>query len=165
MIVLLALLNDLPVMTIAYDHVMYSSEPEKWDMRMLLGIATALGLMGVLETFGILYVGLEQLKLSRETLQSFIYLKLSVAGHLLMLMARTRGPFWSVRPAIPLLIAVVATQLIATLITVYGIMLPAMGWRLALFVWAYCLVVLFVIDFLKVRLYDLLDHRDIRFKR
>jgi H+-transporting ATPase len=161
MIVLLALLNDLPIMTIAYDHVKYSSEPEKWDMRMLLGIATALGLMGVLETFGILYVGLEQFKLSHEMLQSFIYLKLSVAGHLLMFMARTKGPFWSVRPAMPLLIAVVATQLIATLITVYGVLLPAMGWRLALFVWGYCLVILFTIDFIKVRLYKLFDHKDI----
>jgi H+-transporting ATPase len=151
-------------MTIAYDNVEYSDKPEKWDMGMLLGVATALGLMGVLETFGILYVGLEQFKLSRETLQSFIYLKLSVAGHLLMFMARTRGPFWSVRPATPLLIAVIATQLIATLITVYGVMLPAMGWGLALFVWAYCAVVLFVIDFLKVRLYDLLN-REVRFKR
>lgn len=161
MIVLLALLNDLPIMTIAYDHVMFSSEPEKWDMRMLLGIATALGLMGVLETFGILYIGLEQFKLNHETLQSFIYLKLSVAGHLLMFMARTKGPFWSVRPAMPLLIAVVTTQLIATLITVYGILLPAMGWRLALFVWGYCLVMLFIIDFIKVRLYKLFDHREI----
>lgn len=120
--------------------------------------------MGVFETFGILYIGLEQFKLSRETLQSFIYLKLSVAGHLLMFMARTKGPFWSVIPAKPLLIAVVATQLVATLITVYGILLPPMGWRLAFFVWGYCLVVLFIIDFLKVRLYELLDHRDIRFK-
>ena len=164
MIVLLALLNDLPIMTIAYDNVKYSGEPERWDMRMLLSIATALGLMGVFETFGVLYVGLEQFKLNRETLQSFIYLKLSVAGHLLMFMARTQGPFWSVRPAMPLLIAVVATQLIATLITVYGILLPPMGWRLAFFVWGYCLVVLFIIDFLKVRLCGLLDRRDVRFK-
>jgi H+-transporting ATPase len=29
MIVLLAILNDLPIMTIAYDNVKYSNDPEK----------------------------------------------------------------------------------------------------------------------------------------
>ena len=37
MIVLLALLNDAPIMTIAYDNVKYSNEPEKWDLGIMLG--------------------------------------------------------------------------------------------------------------------------------
>ena len=53
MLVLLALLNDLPIMTIAYDNVKYSDKPEKWDMRTLLGIATFLGVIGVFSSFGI----------------------------------------------------------------------------------------------------------------
>ena len=36
MIVLLALLNDMPILTIAYDNVKISQKPEKWNMRMLL---------------------------------------------------------------------------------------------------------------------------------
>jgi H+-transporting ATPase len=131
MLVLLALLNDLPIMTIAYDNVKYSDKPEKWNMRQLLGIATFLGIIGVFSTFGILYIGLVVLDLNPLVLQSFIYLKLSVAGHLTVFVARTKGPFWSVRPAKPLLFAVIITQLVATLITVYGILLPAMGWGLA----------------------------------
>ncbi|MDY6912603.1 MAG: plasma-membrane proton-efflux P-type ATPase, partial [Chloroflexota bacterium] len=80
MIVLLALLNDLPIMTISVDNVKYSDEPERWNMRVLLGVATVLGLFGVASSFGIFYIGDEVFELSRETLQSFIYLKLSVAG-------------------------------------------------------------------------------------
>ena len=132
MLVLLALLNDLPIMTIAYDNVKYSDKPEKWDMRTLLGIATFLGIIGVFSSFGIFYIGLDVLKLNPLVLQSFIYLKLSVAGHLTVFVARTKGHFWSVKPANPLLFAVIATQLTATIITVYGILLPAMGWELAL---------------------------------
>ena len=49
-----------------------------------------------------------------------MYLKLSVAGHLTIFLTRTRGPFWSIRPARILLIAVFGTQAIATLIAVYG---------------------------------------------
>jgi len=165
MLVLLALLNDLPIMTIAYDSVKYSDKPEKWDMLTLLGIATFLGIIGVFSTFGILYIGLMVLKLNPLVLQSFIYLKLSVAGHLTVFVARTKGPFWSVKPAKPLLFAVIATQLVATLITVYGILLPAMGWGLALLVWGYALSLFVITDFAKVRLYKLMNHTGIVFHR
>ena len=165
MIVLLALLNDAPIMTIAYDNVKYSDMPEKWDMRTLLSMATILGVIGVTTSFGILYIGLHIFHLDHEVLQSFIYLKLSVAGHLTLFVARTKGPFWSVKPAIPLFIAVIATQLIATIITVYGILLPAMGWNLALFVWVYALAAFFITDFIKVYAYNLLDHTGIRFHK
>ncbi|ABE51089.1 Plasma-membrane proton-efflux P-type ATPase [Methanococcoides burtonii DSM 6242] len=165
MIVLLALLNDAPIMTIAYDNVKYSDMPEKWDMRNLLSMATILGIIGVTTSFGILYIGLHIFQLDHEVLQSFIYLKLSVAGHLTLFVARTKGPFWSVKPALPLFIAVITTQLIATIITVYGILLPAMGWNLALFVWAYALVAFIITDFIKVRAYKLLNHTGIRFHR
>jgi H+-transporting ATPase len=165
MIVLLALLNDAPIMTIAYDNVRYSDQPEKWNMRTVLGIATILGIIGVGSSFGILYIGLEIFHLSPVVLQSFIYLKLSVAGHLTVFVARTKGPFWSVKPAVPLFLAVVVTQLIATLITVYGILLPAMGWGLALFVWGYAFVMFFITDRLKVRAYRLLDHANLKFHR
>ncbi len=165
MIVLLAILNDLPIITIAYDNVKYSNVPEKWNMRTVLSIATMLGIIGVFSTFGILYIGRDVFKLSLEVLQSFIYLKLSVAGHLTVFVARTRGHFWSLKPAKQLLIAVIATQLTATLITVYGILLPAMGWGLAIFVWGYALTLFVATDFLKIRFYKLLDHSGIRFHR
>jgi H+-transporting ATPase len=164
MLVLLALLNDLPIMTIAYDNVKYSDKPEKWDMRSLLGIATFLGIIGVFSSFGIFYIGLNVLKLDPLVLQSFIYLKLSVAGHLTIFVARTKGHFWSVKPAKPLLFAVIATQFVATIITVYGILLPAMGWGLAALVWGYALIFFIITDFAKVRLYQLINHTGIKFR-
>jgi H+-transporting ATPase len=165
MIVLLALLNDLPIMTIAYDNVKYSDKPERWNMRTLLEIATFLGIIGVFSSFGMLYIGKVVLGLDQYVLQSFIYLKLSVAGHLTVFVARTKGPFWSVKPAAPLLLAVICTQLVATLITVYGVLLTRMGWGLALLVWGYALTLFVVTDFAKVRLYKLIDHTGITFHK
>ncbi|MEM3706092.1 MAG: HAD-IC family P-type ATPase, partial [Candidatus Bathyarchaeia archaeon] len=165
MIVLLAILNDVPIMTIAYDNVKYSDQPERWDIRILLGIATFLGIIGVFSSFGLLYIGREILHLNTEILQSFIYLKLSVAGHFALFVARTKGPFWSVKPAKILLLTVILTQLTATLITVYGVLLPAMGWILAGLVWGYALALFLVTDFLKVRFYKLLNHGGIIFHR
>jgi len=165
MIVLLAILNDLPIITIAYDNVRYSNYPERWNMRVIIGIASLLGVLGVIESFGLFFVGYRLLKLTPAILQSFMYLKLSVAGHLTVFMARTKGHFWSVRPANQLLLAVILTQLTATLITVYGILLPAMGWALAGLVWGEAFTVFLIIDLVKVRFYKVLDHGDIKFKR
>ena len=66
------------------------------------------------------------------------------------------------RPAWVLLGAVIGTQTVATLITVYGILLPAMGWRNAGIVWVYALAWLLVIDFVKVRYYRFMDRRRTR---
>ena len=165
MIVLLALLNDMPIMTIAYDNVRHSSTPERWNMRALLSIASFLGVLGVVSSFGLLYLGLDVLHLNQDVLQSFIYLKLSVAGHLALFMARTKGHFWSIRPAKPLFLAVVLTQLTATLLTVYGILLPAMGWNLAALVWTYALASFLVTDLLKVRFYRIIDHEGVALHR
>jgi len=165
MIVLLALLNDLPIMSIAYDNVKYSDKPEKWNMRVVLGIATILGIAGVISSFGIFYIGEEMLHLNLESIQSFIYLKLSVAGHLTLFAARTRGPFWSIKPAKILLLAVISTQIIATLIVVYGILLPPIGWKLALFVWIYALAWFIVNDYVKRAAYDVFEHGKLIFHR
>jgi H+-transporting ATPase len=165
MIVLLAILNDLPIMTIAYDNVKYSNEPEKWNMGTLLSIATFLGIIGVISSFGLLFIGVDVFNLSPAVLQSFVYLKLSVAGHTILFAARTKGHFWTIRPAKPLFLAVIGTQFTATIITVYGILLPAMGWGLALFVWGYALLAFVITDFLKVGFYHLLNRRDIMSKQ
>ena len=164
MIVLLAILNDLPVITIAYDNVRYSNTPEKWNMRVIIGIATLIGIIGVIFSFGVFYIGYVIFALSPAVLQSFVYLKLSVAGHLTLFVVRTKGHFWTVKPAKQLFLAIILTQFVATIITVYGILLPAMGWALAGFIWGYALLAFIITDFLKIQFYKLLDHRGIKFR-
>lgn len=165
MIVLLALFNDAPIMAIAYDNVKYSKDPERWDMRVVLSMATFLGLIGVISSFGIFYIGEEVLHLSKEVVQTFIFLKLAVAGHLTIFLTRTRGPFWSIEPSAVMFWSAVSTKVLATLVAVYGWFITPISWNLAMFVWGYAIVAFFITDFLKVRMYSLLDHRDIRFHR
>ena len=57
MIVMLALLNDGAILSIAYDNVHYKDQPEAWNMRLVLGIATVLGVIGVVAAFGLFYLG------------------------------------------------------------------------------------------------------------
>ena len=154
MIVLLALLNDGAILSIAYDRVRYSERPETWNMPEVLGLATVLGVVGVVASFGLFYLAERVFGLSRNTIQSLMYLKLSVAGHLTVFVARTRKPFWSIRPAAVLFWAVVGTQIVATLIAVYGIgLMTPIGWTWAALVWGYCFVWFLLADAAKVTAY------------
>ncbi|MFZ2172679.1 MAG: plasma-membrane proton-efflux P-type ATPase [Rhodococcus sp. (in: high G+C Gram-positive bacteria)] len=157
MIVMLALLNDGAILSIAYDNVHYKMQPEAWNMRLVLGIATVLGVVGPIAAFGLFYLGDRVFGLGRPQLQTMMYLMLSVAGHLTIFLARTRGPFWSIRPARILWIAVLGTQIIATLIAVYGLFMTPLGWGWAAFVWGYAIIWAMASDRIKLLAYRILD--------
>jgi H+-transporting ATPase len=157
MIVMLALLNDGAILSIAYDNVRYKDKPEAWNMRMVLGVATVLGVIGVVSAFGLFYLGERVFHFDHAHIQTLMYLKLSVAGHLTIFLTRTRGPFWSHRPARILLIAVFGTQAVATLIAVYGLFMTPIGWGWALFVWGYALGWFLVNDRVKLLAYRIFD--------
>ena len=157
MIVMLALLNDGAILSIAYDNVHYKDQPEAWNMRLVLGIATVLGLVGPIAAFGLFFLGDRVFHLDRPHLQTMMYLMLSVAGHLTIFQTRTRGPFWSIRPAWILWAAVLGTQMVATLIAVYGIFMTPLGWGWALFVWGYAVAWFLVTDPVKLLAYRVLD--------
>ncbi len=157
MIVMLALLNDGAILSIAYDNVHYKDQPEAWNMRMVLKISTVLGVIGVVSAFGLFYLGERVFHLDRVHIQTLMYLKLSVAGHLTIFLTRTRGPFWSIRPARVLWAAVLGTQFLATLIAVYGLFMTPLGWGWAGFVWGYALLWFLVNDRVKLLAYRILD--------
>jgi H+-transporting ATPase len=159
MIVLLALLNDGAILSIAYDRAHYSDKPEAWSMPMVLGTATMLGIAGVIATFGLFYLGERVFHLDREMIQSVMYLKLSVAGHLTIFITRTRGHFWSFRPSLILIGAVLVTQLVATLIATFGLFMTPIGWQWALFVWGYALAWFLVNDWVKLAAYRVFDRK------
>ncbi len=157
MIVMLALLNDGAILSIAYDNVHYKDKPEAWNMRMVLGISTVLGIIGVVSAFGLFYLGERVFHLDRARIQTLMYLKLSVAGHLTIFLTRTRGPFWSIRPAKILWMAVLGTQIVATFIAVYGLFMTPLGWGWAGFVWGYALLWFLVNDRVKLLAYRIFD--------
>jgi H+-transporting ATPase len=157
MIVMLALLNDGAILSIAYDNVHYKDKPEAWNMRMVLGIATVLGVIGPVAAFGLFYLGERVYHLDRAHIQTLMYLMLSVAGHLTIFLTRTRGPFWSIRPAPILWAAVLGTQIVATLIAVYGVFMTPLGWRWAGFVWGYALIWALLSDRVKLLAYRVFD--------
>jgi H+-transporting ATPase len=159
MIVMLALLNDGAILSIAYDNVRYKQSPETWDMRLVLTIAAVLGTIGPVATFGLFYLGDKVFHLDHAHLQTLMYLMLSVAGSLTIFLTRTRGPFWSIRPKRILLTAVLGAEAVATALALFGIFMPSLGWRWVLVVWIYALAWFVVSDRIKLLAYRYLDRK------
>jgi len=116
-----------------------------------------LGVIGVVAAFGLFYLAERVFHFDHAHVQTLMYLKLSVAGHLTIFLTRTRGPFWSIRPARILWIAVLGTQALATLIAVYGLFMTPLGWGWAAFVWGYALAWFLINDRVKVLAYRIFD--------
>ncbi len=158
MIVLLAVLNDGAILAIAFDHVRSSPRPAAWDMRIVLTIATVIGILGVAETFLLFTLADKVFGLDTDAIRTLIYLKLSVSGHLTVFVTRTRGPFWSrPAPARVLVAAVVGTQAIATLIAGFGLLMTPLGRGWVAAVWGYALVWFLVEDRVKLATYTILE--------
>jgi len=162
MIVILALLNDMPIMTIAYDNVRVQEKPVRWNMRGVLIVASLLGTTGVVSSFGLLMIGLYVFHLSVSTLQTLIFLKMAVAGHLTIYLARTGvNHFWKrPLPASILFVATEGTQVVGTLFAVFGVFMNPIGWGFAAFVWGYALLSFLITDQLKIHYFKLMGHEE-----
>ncbi len=160
MVVLLALLNDIPIMMIAYDNAPVALRPVRWDMERVLTIASALGIYGVLESFVLYWIVRDYFALSGPVLQATIFLKLLVSGHMTIYLTRNKGWVWErPLPSWKLVVPCETTQLFGTVIVVYGLAIMApIGWWLAAFVWGYTIVSFFVANTVKIMTYRLLGH-------
>jgi H+-transporting ATPase len=151
MIVLLAVLNDFPIMMIAYDNAPLARTPVRWDMRRVLTTSAVLGTLGVVASFLLFWFARDYLRLPSETVRTLIFLKLLVAGHLTIYVTRSTGAFWQRPwPSWRLVLVTEATQLLGTLAAVYGWFFAPIGWTYALLVWAYALAWLVVNDAAKI---------------
>jgi H+-transporting ATPase len=157
MIVILALLNDGSILSIAYDNVHYKDQPEAWNMRLVIGMATVLGVVGPIAAFGLFLIGDEVFHLGHPQLQTLMYLMLSLAGSMTIYLTRTRGPFWSIRPARILVLAVTGAELIATALALSGVLVPRLGWNWVLLVWGYAIIWFLISDRVKLAAYKILD--------
>jgi len=155
MIILLAFFNDVPIMAIAYDRTGLEKSPVRWNMEQVITVATSMGIVGVVGSFGMLLFAMDWLKLDVPHIQTYVFLKMAVAGHLVLFVARTKGYFWEQPWPAPIMIwSAVITKLAATLLAAYGFGLIApISWPEIALIWGYSISSAFVTDVVKVQVY------------
>jgi H+-transporting ATPase len=152
----LALLNDIPIMAIAYDNTKVHSSPVRWNVQELLTISSVLGISGVVSSFVLFFI-LQEYGIAEDMIRSILFLKLIIAGHSTLYITRAEGWFWQRPWPSPLLFgATFGTEILGTLIAVYGFLIVPIGWEYALLIWAYALLWFILNDVIKIWTYRML---------
>jgi H+-transporting ATPase len=178
-VILLALFNDLTMLPIAYDYQMASSLPEVPNVNYILLMSTVLGLCETAFSLMFAYgagpsklmkspmsmkqcpypqINPDKAPQNAKSIQAAIWLQMFIASEILIFSARAPSYFmlymW---PSIALTCSVLGGCLIASL----------MAWQAAYFgklyiqdivhTWVYCILCLFIIDCIKVKVLQWLD--------
>ena len=161
MIVLLAILNDFPIMMIAYDNVPVAPKPVRWDMRPR---ADDVHRARRARRHRVVPAVLDRRALSASaarTIQTLIFLKLLVAGHLTIYLTRNKGWFWERPwPSWKLIVAAETTQVARHAGRRLRLVRHADRLGLRALVWGYALVWFFINSGCKILTYRLLMHRN-----
>lgn len=170
MIVVMALLDDIPIMTIAYDNVKVQDRPVRWNMHRIISFSTVMGIMALVQSFGIVMLGMFWMKspgltailpMDQAHVQTMLFLQLAAGGHLLFFVSRVQGTlFKPPYPSLPVMGAVMGTQVFAIFMCAFGWFMPALPWLLIGVVWVYCLVWTLIMDLVKLLYFHMVDRRD-----
>lgn len=170
-LVLITILNDGTIISIAYDNVVPSKKPETWDLPRIYWISSTLGLVAVASSLVLLYWGLDSWSptgvlvsygvgyLPYDQVMMMMYLKISLSDFFTVFSARTHGFFFSRAPGRLLFLAACFATAISTLLAIYWPFteMQAIEFKLALFVWAYCVVWFLIQDVAKVFIIYILE--------
>jgi H+-transporting ATPase len=155
MIILLAFLNDVPIMTTAYDHTELEPAPVRWNMHRIISVASVMGLTGVAGSFLMLYIALDVLHLTIPQVQTYIFLKMAVSGHLTLFVARSKKIFLKKPYPAPVMIwSALITKLIGTFLAAFGFgLITPITWREIMLIWGYAIIWAFLTDWAKIQVY------------
>ena len=91
MIIVIALLNDIPIMMIAYDHMRIEPKPVIWNMREVFTISVGLALIGVISTFGLFWIGEQFWHFDLAHSRTLAFLAILCGGNLTIYLTRNQG--------------------------------------------------------------------------
>ncbi|CAG9317425.1 unnamed protein product [Blepharisma stoltei] len=175
-IVLITVLNDGTIVSIAYDKVTVSKKPEKWNLTLMFFNSCTLGAIALVSSVTLVLLMLSNMDYydSFSFFKAFdidafkygeiltaLYLKVSISDFLTLFSARTSSWFWTRMPSRILIFAFIFACMTATLFSCYwwldftdaGGNIPNMksiSWRLAGWIWGYDIIFFIIQDVVKV---------------
>lgn len=178
-LVIITVLNDGTIISIAYDRVTVSKKPDQWDLFLIYVNACTLGGIAFVSSLILLLLGLDNMAgddpnalLDGFGIKAFeygelltcIYLKVSLSDFMTVFTARTSSWFFTRTPGKVLLAAAGIATFAATIMSVYWFLdvnagsgdsgkipnMKSVSWGLAMWVWGYNLIFMVLQDVVKV---------------
>ncbi len=158
-IILLAFLNDIPIISLAVDRVKISTKPLEIKAKRRLGISLLFGSVGILNSIIFFLLMKNFLHLSLPIIQTMFFLKLTISGHMLIYVAHTKERWFKFLPSRAVIIATTTTQIIATILAITGFLMPAgISLKTAAFVWLWTFLWMQITELMKDLQIKLMHH-------
>ena len=136
-VLILAFLNDVPIITIAFDRVKIPLAPANVNGKQRAATSLSFGLAGILNSLLMLWVAVAYFHLPWPWIQTLFFLKLVISGHMLIYVAHTEDTWFRWFPSWQVISAVTATQLLATVAAFVGFFTTPIPLWLIAFVWVW----------------------------
>ncbi len=149
-LILIALLNDIPTVSLAFDRVEQFSRPAKVRPAARFILSSFYGLAGIGNSLILFFLVTSVFHLSWAMIQTIFFLKLTVSGQMLIYVAHTKERWWKFLPSRQVIRAITTTQLIATICAYFGILMPAIPILYIVGVWVWCLIWMQVTELTKI---------------
>lgn len=158
-IVLLALLNDLTLLPIAYDRQNPSAKPEYPDLYPILVTSVSLGLvqtgLSMLWAYGSYQTGFFKSNFDifecNAEAQAGVWVQMFISTEILVFAARVPSFFWcSLAPSPALFISIFVGCLIVSIIACSADYFGSLYVQDVAIIWCYDIICLFAVDFVKV---------------
>ncbi|PMQ00888.1 MAG: plasma-membrane proton-efflux P-type ATPase [Dictyoglomus sp. NZ13-RE01] len=122
-VILLMFVIDFVTLSISTDNVRWSKKPDRWNVRSIIQTSAILGVLVVVESLIILFIGLKKFGLENDlnSLQTYSFAILFYFGIFTLFVVRDRKHFWNSIPSKPLLITVILDFIFVTILVSFGI--------------------------------------------
>lgn len=150
-LIVLALLNDIPIVSLGFDRVKELIQPSKIKPKERFILSSLFGLVGVFNSILFFVLLLKVFHLPFNYVQTMFFLKLTVSGHALIFVAHTKEKWWQFLPSKEVIFATIGTQIIATILAVSGFLMPAkISFLSAFFVWGWAFFWMQISELIKI---------------
>jgi len=139
-IILLAFLNDIPIISLAFNRVKVAECPAKIDIKKRFVLSSLLGLVGVITSILFFLIAKNIFNLSDEVISTLFFLKLTVSGHLLLYVAHTESLWLKFLPSKEVIFSTLGTQLLASSFALFGIFMVKAPWEMVIFIWIWAVL-------------------------
>ncbi len=137
-LILLALLNDIPIISLAFNRVRIATKPSRINAKSRMISSLSFGTVGIANSFLFFILARNIFHMNMDVVQTLFFLKLTISGHMLIYVAHTRERWWKYLPSSQVIIATFATQILATIFAAVGLFMSKapIGWIIFIWIWA-----------------------------
>ena len=171
MVILIALLNDIPIMMIAYDHMRVHSHPITWNTKEIMAVSLTFSVIGVISTFSLFWLGkafwfahIVDPHQQFACLQTLAFMGILCGGNLTIYLTRNIGACWQKPlPEWKFFISTIFSLVVGTLVSVYGLYsedFVGIGWKYVGYAWGYIILWFFITMWIKTYLYKIIGYKE-----